>query len=509
MKKHILILICTILLMSSCEDLLEENAYGTFSNENYFQSEEDALTATLYAYDPLNYIEFGSRFLFDLADLTTDEMNSYGRSEVSHRLEMMNWSFTPSSDVLTYFFKYGYMIISRSNSVIQNVSEMSNISEEKRNQFIGEARFLRAFSYFYLVRSFGDIPLRTETVDDINSVSSSYSDIQSTYGFIIDDLEKAIGLLPIRKMQGRADRVAAQSLLAKVYATMASSALTGSPGYDWVGDHEVMYEKAAEYAGAVLYDQGVYGMEEDLLDIYDVENFANSPEHIFISSMNRDASGEEGNWSQLPQMFVISLPEVYVSSSLSGSGSDTQLMVNSQTWGVYRTDSLFYRSFSDEDLRKRLMVTEIYTPDGSLLAEWSPSNITSTNSVENSFYYPFTRKYSDPLSSGTTTSANVYFLRFTDVALIYAEAMGNTAEGYQWINNVRARAALAPLDENLGLQEFREAVWTERKYELSMEGHRLFDLRRTNKVEETITNKQINSDYAYFFPIPQREVELN
>lgn len=509
MKKNILFLICTILFVSSCDDFLEENAYGTYSNENYFQSEEDALTATLYAYDPLNYIEFGSRFLFDLIDLTTDEMNSYGKSEVSHRLEMMNWSFTASSDVLTYFFKYGYMIISRSNSVIQNVSKMSNISADKKNQFIGEAYFLRAFSYFYLVRCFGKIPLRTETVDDINEVSSSYSDIQSIYELIIADLEKAIELLPVSKMQGRADKVAAQSLLSKVYATMASSALTGSPGYDWVGDYEAMYNRAAEYAKSVLYDQSVYGMEENLLDIYDVENFADSPEHIFISSMNRNASGEEGNWSQLPQMFVIPLPEVYVSTSLSGATSGTQLMVNSQSWGVYRTDSLFYKSFSDEDLRKKLMVTEIYNPDGTLLAEWSPTNIISTNTVENSFYYPFTRKYSDPYSSGTTTSANVYFIRFTEVALIYAEAVGNTPEGYQWINNVRERAGMLPLDENLSLHEFREAVWEERKYELFMEGHRLFDLRRINRVEETITNKRINPDYAYFFPIPQREVDLN
>src|SRR3546814_5777458 len=71
-------------------------------------------------------------------------------------------------------------------------------------------------------------------------------------------------MMEVQKQQGRADKVAAQSLLAKVYLTMASSRMTGSPGYEWVQDYEATYEQAAKYAYEVLYGQGVYGLDPDL-----------------------------------------------------------------------------------------------------------------------------------------------------------------------------------------------------------------------------------------------------
>src|SRR5690606_10230737 len=112
--------------------------------------------------------------------------------------------------------------------------------------------------------------------------------------------------------------------------------------------------------------------------------------------------------------------------------------------------------------------------------------------------------YTDPLSNGNRTSANLYLIRFAEIALAYAEAAGPTTEGYYWINEVRNRAGLGELTPNLSPQEFREAVWDELTFELAFEGHGLFELRRTNRVMTEITNKTVNQEYAYFYPIPQR-----
>src|SRR5699024_10756921 len=139
--------------------------------------------------------------------------------------------------------------------------------------------------------------------------------------------------------------------------------------------------KAAKYAGEVLYDQSTYGLEPDLLKIYDVEHQNDSIEHIFITSMSREGKGQEGSFSQLPQMYGIGgLQEIYISSSLDNKDDDVQLVIQGgiTCFQYYRVDSDFYHSFQDNDLRKKLMVTTIYNEEGSVLANWSEDNLESS-----------------------------------------------------------------------------------------------------------------------------------
>lgn len=491
----------------SCDDMLKEDAYGVYSNDNYYQTETDALNALLYSYDPINNIEYAQRFLFYLMDIPTNQYKSYNKGLET---AFFNWEINSNTEEFTYFFKYAYLSISRANSVLENVSKMNNITEAAKQQYLGEAYFLRAFNYFMLVRTFGEIPLHEKVVESINQSKAEYVSIEELYSFVINDLERAIDMLTINKQQGRADKVAAQSLLSKVYLTLASSKMTNAAGYEWVSDYEDMYSKAAEYAYEVVENQSIYGLDPNLANVYDVESQASGIEHIFITSMSRDGRGEEGNFSQLPQIYTIGLSGVYISTSLTG-GSQVMptLDPNISNWQVFRVDDEFYNSYEDDDLRKRLMVTTIYNSDGSVRATWSKDNLTSSDPVLFQFYYPFCRKYTDPKSNSHRTSANVYLMRFAEVALTYAEALGPTEKGYEWINKVRARAGLGELTPGLSVRDFREAVWNELTFELAFEGHGLLELRRINKVVENITNKTVKQDYAYFYPIPQREIDLN
>ncbi|HLS52648.1 MAG TPA: RagB/SusD family nutrient uptake outer membrane protein, partial [Tissierellaceae bacterium] len=299
---------------------MKENPHGSYTTDNYFSTESDALNALLYAYAPINYIEYGARFRFNIADVTTNQYTSYNKGLETG---FYTWDINPNTEEFLYFFKYVYLSITRANAVLENVSTMNNIDPIVKEQFLGEAYFLRAFNYFMLVRTFGEVPLHEEVIKNMDMGQRSYASIETLYEFIISDLEEAISKMDIDKQPGRADKVAAQSLMSKVYLTMASSKMTGAPGYEWVSNYDEMYAKAAKYAGEVLYDQSTYGLEPDLLKIYDVEHQNDSIEHIFITSMSREGKGQEGSFSQLPQMYGIGgLQEIYISSSLDNKDDD-------------------------------------------------------------------------------------------------------------------------------------------------------------------------------------------
>lgn len=499
-----------VLLLASCGDLLNETPYGVYSNPTFFNTETDAESALMYAYAPINYIEYGSRFLFFMGDSPTDHYLTFGRAQET---PLVDWTFSANSDEMLLFFKYAYLSIQRANSVIENVPTMENISESGRRQILGEAYFLRAFNHFNLVKSYGSVPLRDKTSNDTSDSAKPFASIETLYRFIISDLEEAISLTSVRKLQGRTDKVAAQALLSKVYLTLASSSLTGAPGYEWVADGEKMYSLSAKYAGDVLDGQTVYGLDPNLSRIYSTAHQADGMEHIFITSMNREASGEEGTFSQIPQLFGIQTGgRYYISSDLTDSyGGEVEMFLNhTATWNVLRTNHNFYNSFDDADLRKKLMCTTIYDENGTVLATFDPANLESSDNITRAFYYPFCRKYTDALSNINRTSSNVYLIRFAEVALNYAEAAGPTERGYHWINEVRSRAGLPDLDPGLSREAFREAVWQERVFELSFEGHGIYELRRWNRVNsDYIKDKTINEQYAYFYPVPQRESDLN
>lgn len=505
---HCILLLAAAAGLGSC---LDEVPYGTYSNKTFYKTEADAESALMYAYTPLNYIEYCARFLFFLGDVPTNQYKSYGKADES---PLFQWDITPTSDEAIYFFKSAYVSLARTNSVLDNVERMSDISASARRRILGEAHFLRAFNHFMLVINYGSVPIRRETVSSVTDSFRDFAPIADVYAFVIDELKRAIGMLSVGKRQGRADKVAAQALLARVYLYMASAKASGAPGYEWVEDADAAYALAAEYASAVLNDQTAYRLDPDLGNVYDTEHQADGVEHIFMTSMNREASGMEGTYSQLPQMFVIQTGNVvWISESLAAQGGGvrvTKFLDYESGFQAMRVDNEFRDTYDDADLRKQLMVTTIYNEDGSVLATYDPSNLTSSDNVKNKFFYPFCRKYTDAKSNANRTSANLYLIRFAEVALTYAEAAGPTEEGYRWVNAVRNRAGLGDLPEGLSLSEFREAVIAERVKELAFEGHGIYDLRRLNRVDAAhITNKSFKPTYAYFYPAPQREMDLN
>lgn len=478
---------------------LEEEPYGFISTENFYQTEGDAHSSLIYAYSLLPEIEYYSRNFIALTEIPTENISIKPDGGAS------NWELDElrplaNNAEASTAFRYGFIGINRSNSILANVPDIQ-MDPTVQNQILGEAYFLRALHYFNLVRLFGAVPLRTSPINSQEDAFMAKATMGQLYEQIIEDLERGIELMDVTHRHGRADKVAGWSLLSKVHLTLASAKSSGSPGYEFVQDATAHYNHAATNAGRVLNEQDVYGLEEDLMRVFDIQ-FEDGKEHIF--SVSTDVSGElEGNYSKLPLMF---LPSIDGATFLLSPDREAATRVASG-WNHFITEPGLYNSFEPADRRKTdLIVSTVYLDKG----EGEP--LEERMLAIDGWSRPFTIKYLDPARIGDKTGVNTPVIRFADIMLVYAEAAGPTAEGYAAINAVRERAGLDPLEQGLTVDAFREAVILERKWELAFEGHRLFDLRRTNKMEQMakMYGKEENRQGdLYFFAIPQVEVDVN
>lgn len=471
---------------------LDEVPYGFYSQDNFYQTEADAESGLMYAYNALNYLEY-LRGIWYLGDIPSEAM--YPKSSEPGDIHMLqDWTVTPETELTLYYFKYCYIGINRVNTVIKRVSE-GNLSEEVKNKVTGEAYFLRAWNYFNLVRGYGRVPIYTEPISTLDMTTPQMAkSIEEIYDRIIADLTLAEQKLEVNKVFGRVDKVAAQALLAKVYLNMASGKNYGAPGYkDLSIDVDATYKLAADWARKVVNDyKAYYNFDDDLLHIYDV-NYPDGPEHIFIMATDRSGT-DEGMYTKIPLQFLPNNGSVPIYIKF-GDGSLKR--GNGNGWGVFLIEESFMNTFDATDKRRtELMHHTFYDENGEEIIV-----------AENNGWY--SAKYVDPDFIGERTSARPYLIRYSDIALVLAEAAG-PEEGYPLVNYIRQRAGIGDLTPGLPCEDFRKAVITERAKELAFEGNRLYDLRRTASVTSTVQEAQkITEEDAAFYPIPQREIDLN
>ncbi len=494
--KYIL-LVSLVFAASSCS--LDEEPYGFYSDANFYQTDADAYAAMDYAYRALTYQE-NATGMFYIGECSTETTLLKPGEDTSNpgSQALDEWTVhqSQSNTTLEVYFKYLYIAINRANTVIANVENNTGLSDDVRMDITAQAYFLRAFCHFNLVRTFGLVPLRAEMITTEGQTQGpKAANMDEIYDLIIADLEKASSIFPDYSIKpGRGNKAAAEGLLAKVYLTAASSKESGVPLYGaMVASADEMYAEAATWAKKVLDASmsATFGLAPTLEEIYDVSR-QDGMEHLFCVNFDRTGTSS-GEYTNLLMYFT---PNNGGSSYYYKSADGT---LNSAYYGyeVFQTETAFYNSFDATDKRKtELMSSEIFDAAGTSIA-YSPS-------------FPFTLKYMDPLHAGEKTSARPYLLRFTDVAMIYAEAMGNDAEG--WITQIRARAGLGALTAAASVADFRAQVVAERAFEFAFEGNRLYDLRRTNTVSVFVENAQLQNltpEQEAFYPIPQRELDLN
>lgn len=493
MKKYniIWLLIIALFAFSSCKKFLEEKPKSFLTPQNYYQNKDDAFAALVGAYDGLgdNSSTFLARSAQYLTWFCSDECLP---PKLANEKQLDNFSFTADHSDILNTWKQMYDAINRANIVIGRLPDI-NMDESVKQEYIGEAKFLRALEYFYGVRLWGELPLMIKEVTSVDDADVPRNPIADVYNLIISDLQFADSVLPATNQNGRASKPASIGLLAKVYLTRASSDAAQQ------GD----YQQCADLCQKVI-NMPAHHLMANYQDAIGAGNEFN-PESLFEWQADRNlvALGEHSIFGQFTEPIDI---YGYIPEGATGNSD-------------IASEVAYFNMYSDSDYRKEsTFITEGYNKSGQLIS-WR------------NFTYPYPApawKYVDKNAttrSGYTFSANFVVLRLADVYLMRAEALnelnGPTPEAYSMINAIRARARNRdgnshsdyPADlVGLTKDQFRTAVIHERAIELGFEGKRWFDLVRTKTLVETIKANHPDypvSDKNLLFPIPQQELILN
>lgn len=428
---------------------LEENPPSLLSPDFFYTSESEFQAALAGTFQPLysGWESFDYAYPLILTSGAEDVRSDAGIYRDMDRL-------TPNGNDQSVegVWRKLYQTISNANAIIGNLENSVDISEQTLGEIEGQAKFIRAFSFFFLTRWFGEVQLTTfENQANIDELAqSSVTDI---YASIVSDLEDAETLLPIAfDDRGRPTRGAAKALLAKVYLTMA-----GWPLELGASHYTLARDKAAELISGDL--AGTYSLEGNFADLWLEANKLINSEFIFGFYGTIESGGTPSH--------------MHTASRHWGNGEGG--------WGDFYSEERFFDAFPPGP-RKDASFTSVFA-DGS--------------SYQDAGVQPHIAKYRD----GGDTNGNDgegfnVMLRYADVLLIFAEA-ANQAEGspsaaaLDAINQVRRRAAgLDPaipdvgVDLTVGMTQsaFDQAVLDERNWELAFEHNRWFDLVRRKMV---------------------------
>lgn len=468
MKKYSLILIMLISLIS-CKDFLVLQPEDQINSATFYQTPNDFNTAMIGAYSGLQILHNASTI--DLSELTTDNIEVTWTSPTTSETECDQTNITSTNDFVRAVWTNSFTAISRANNVLVRI-ESATFDENLKAQYRGEALYLRAYCYFYLVQYFGDLPIVKETFsspDEIAAFDMTRKPAPEVYALIIDDLKKAAtNLANVTTLKkDRASAGAAKALLGKVYLTMKN------------------YANSATVLKEVI-DMNKYSLVKNFQTLCTNGN-TNLAETLFEIRYLSGNLGEGNSYSSLFTPFLFNM--AIFPGNMTGAG---RLCPTKEVYAAYETG----------DLRRDATIGY-------------PVKLANGN-TEN-FYYG--KKFVD-FTTGITNDGGVNYLtlRYADVLLMFAEALnetGKTTEAHTYLNLVRARAGV-PIVSGLSKADFALALEKERRVEFVFEGMRWFDLVRTGRAQTVLnayfTSKGLNfkvDAYELLMPIPQSEIDIN
>lgn len=477
-----ILLVLTLTFSSSCTDFLTENLKGSFSTDTFYKSDKQALQAIAGTYNAISFSS-ADNVIWVFGDVASDDAVKGGNPGDQAEITYID-EFTANSTngMINNYWRFTYEAIARANNVIANVPAVP-MDDVTKNRIIGEAKFIRAYSYFNLVNIFGKVPLKLFPQLNQETINVPLSEVADIYLQIEKDLTEAAAVLPVSYTVsdiGRVTKGAALAMLGK--ASLYQQKWAAATGY---------FQQ--------VEDLGIYSLLPNYADNFKLE-FENSKESIFEIQQKTGQVPMTGN--AMNQWFAPPAEGGYYFNT------PTQSLVDA-----------FERSATGEvDPRLDASVGRDGQPwlNGDLFsAGWSPTGF-------------LTKKHQQPLSEVSSSlkgdgDLNYIYLRYADVLLMKAEAYNETGKADQAkadLNKVRQRARasfkgtppadlladITTSDQNL----LRTAIQKERRVELAQEFHRYFDLTRWGKtVAEAALGKDYNYDTKRYFPIPQSEVDAN
>lgn len=552
MKLIISILFASFFLVS-CDDFLTEKQYDFIGPDLVGDSEEAKeywLNGVYFTFNSGDYFQYGA--FEQMWELDSDDVS--GPPWAMSGIGAGNFPGFWGNNIT---WTGPYNIIHRANQALIKVGEMSALTDESKNDAIGQLYFLRAFAYFQLVRAYGPCPIHVKPVSEGSEPHQPRAAVTKVYEQIIGDLKLAETLMHSTKSSGhklgRPASGAASLLLAKTYLTMASGAAPAGTevtvmggvafteengvrvkiskpksithhkevvaGYQDINSQE--YFKLARDKANEVIQSGEYDLFNKWKEIWKIEN-RNTREHVFsLQSISADALlGNSVAYN------FIGLMDLTTMSRLQG--------------GWFGLRDHWYELFEEQDSRVLDGVVHRWTGDPELLKgqyRYYPAKHKDKVAAEDPAYgYKKEDIFFDNDANAIARltkffcTSNVQerygdypypWLRYAEAFLIFAEAEnevnGPTTAAYSELNRIRQRSNASAAPANMSKAEFRSFVLEERRRELALEGNRRWDLVRWGiylpvmsaiDIDENNVVKRRENKHL-LLPIPVAEIDAN
>ena len=477
--KYTIIVLAGLVAFTSCDKLVSiDDPIDSITTSQVFRDDVQAKAAMAGVYSKLANGTYGSAsatadFSVGLSTIlggaSADELTVWSAGVENQLLQFSTNKILNQNELSPGLWSSAYTNIYNANGVIEGIaaSTSASLSQSVRKKYTAEAKFIRAFCYFYLVNFFGDLPL-VLTVDFNETRNYSRTPVADVYKQIIKDLKEAQADLPPvntgpADTRIYADKWAATALLARVYLYTRD------------------YENAFKEAGAVIANAAQFYLESDLNKVFLKES-------------------KEAIW-QL---------ENFTSSNKGNSTAEGAYMIPLPIDQDAPPHSMIYHHITEE-------LVQAFAPTDKRLLHWVGASPVNNTGSPRYFAFKYKIGYHNRIVGG---EASEYYtpLRLAEQFLIRAEAAANGAaaltDAIDDLNAIRFRAGLDDLPDNLSQQDVLAAIEKERRLELFLEwGHRWFDLKRTGKASALLSQMPAKQpwagDYQLLYPIPINEIINN
>ncbi|AYL96750.1 RagB/SusD family nutrient uptake outer membrane protein [Mucilaginibacter celer] len=500
MNKKFIAMAClaaAVAISPSCKkDFLNEKNPNAIEVGASYKTPNDVLLAVNGIYQSLR----SGNNVGETSDLWTDQRSDDtgtqdNQSNAGEPFQFGDFSILPSNTYLKSHWVSMFGTISRANSVLSNIDKVPFADNNQKLQYAAEAKFLRAFIYFDIVRTWGDVPLVTKQLlnsDEVAAVTFREKQ-ENVYKQIVADLTDVITNSPLPNLQaptGRASKAAANFLLGQAYLTMATTLDQAN--------------RTANLNNAKTYLMAAYNMRAfgalntiPYTDVFDVAKKTTCPELIFQIV---NIQGDQTYYSSIAGNFQAKGETVNSKKVSTGVGYNvTHDLINEYETGDPRMD--FSVKYANDPIVKDWFVTKF-------------------------------RDASDKAGINGYGGNDWILMRYADVILSLAEVnnyLGDAATAIGFLDQVRTRAGMPTYAVSMTNSDYatkyptlKLAILHERRVELAFEHHRWFDLTRTFTTDELVAyfkaKKQTDFGLAKlsnfgtkdrYFPIPFDETKLD
>jgi hypothetical protein len=477
-KNTVIILGVLGVLLTGCSELLNKKPLGVESSADFLKTESQAILATTAVYDAAGWRNSQEIFEWFLGDVVSDDAEKGGENAAdwAELQQLKDFRGNAANSISFGRWSESYQGIYRANIVIDGVPNI-DMDPELRARLVAEAKFLRGFFYFQLVKTFGGVPLITRQLNP-SEYCQARSPIEACWAQIEIDLEDASKVLPVKSAYpasetGRATKGAADALLAKAYIFQSK----------WAD---------AMARSEMVIQSGEYDLEANYADNFKMSH-ENGIESIFEIQHAEFATSAYGD-----------LNEGQETSIYQGNRNATFFT----GWGFNCPTQNFVDEFELND--PRMKATVVF--DNDLIYETTPVQQKADNSASPTGYSAkkYMLEYQASKPEISNSPANWRSIRFADVLLFHAEAaneLENSTASLESLNRVRRRVSM-PAVTVTDPTELRDAIHHERRVELGLEGHRFFDLVRQGRAAEVLAENGFIAGKHEYFPIPQLELDV-